>query len=231
MQKLSYKIRMKFRKRSLTILGFACTSLLLSGCLSLSTIQTGKTIGEDNVELALSGSYGRFSQISVLDNEGDFDNQPLISVSGQYGVSDRVDIGLRFNQNTFVGPTVKWQIMGNKESTFAGSIGLDIGFNFFAFVFGNFTYYTTIPLYLSYHPKNSISFYLTPRYLITSEYIFVDQSINPGKGDTYSLFGGSYGIILGDKHKIALEASNFGKKLYRPSMLTLGYIYTLGKRK
>jgi hypothetical protein len=220
---------MKFRNNIVTPLVLFFTTVLLSGCLSLSTLQSGKTLGKDHFELAVSGSYGKFSKISVLDNEGDFDNKPLISARGQYGVSERVDIGLRLNQNTFVGPTVKWQIMGDKESTFASSVGLDIGFNFFAFAFGNFTYYTSIPLYLSYHPKKNISFYLTPRYLITSEYVFVDQSIDPGKGDTYSLFGGSYGILLGDKHKIAVEASNFGKELYRPTVLTLGYIYTLGK--
>jgi hypothetical protein len=220
---------MKFRKKNLTLLVLLFTTVLLTGCLSLSTIQSGKTLGKDNSELAVSGSYGKFSQISVLDNEGDFDNKPLFAVRSQYGVSQRLDLGFRLNQNTFVGPTVKWQIMGDKESTFASSVGLDIGFNFFSFAFGNFTYYATIPLFLSYHPKKNISFYLTPRYLIASEYIFVDQSITPGWGDNYTQLGSSYGIILGDKHKIAVEASSYGKYFYKPSIFTIGYIFTLEK--
>lgn len=202
------------------------TTTLFSSCLSLSTMQSGRTLGKDNSEIVLTGSLGRTSQNSVLVNDSNYDFLPIIAIRKQYGFSQKLDIGLRVDQNTFLGPNIKYQFIGDNKSRFGSSIGLETRFNFFAFLFGNFTYYLTVPLYLSYHPKDNISVYLTPRYLNTSEYIFNKQSSSPGAGDSFTQLGSSYGFIIGNKHKFAVEISNFGLDYYKPTQISIGYIFT-----
>ena len=142
-------------------------------------MQSGRTLGENNVELGINGSYGKYSETSVIDEKGDSDYKPLIAIRGQYGFSRKLDLGVRIDQTKFLGGLIKYQFVGSNKSSFATSIGLEAGFNLGAFLFGNLTSFLTIPLYLSYHPKSYISIYLTPRYLYTSEYIFA--SPNNGK--------------------------------------------------
>ena len=219
-------MRMKsIRKSSLYFLQLF-TAVFLSSCLSLTTLQSGKTLGKDNSEIAITGSSGRYSVISALDDEGDFDYLPLIAFRGQYGVSQKLDLGFRVDLNTFMGPSIKYQFIGNQNSLFSSSIGLETGLNFFAFAFGNFTYYASAPLYLSYHPKDFISINLTPRFINTSEYIFEEHSNTPGAGNRYSIIGSSYGLILGYRHKCAIEVSNFGLEYYKPTQFSIGYILT-----
>ena len=52
--------------------------LLLCSCLSLPTMQSGRTVGKNNLELGLNGSFGEYSQNSLLDEEGEFDYKPVI---------------------------------------------------------------------------------------------------------------------------------------------------------
>ncbi len=220
---------MVLKRKSNLVFLLVLTTTLFSSCLSISTVQSGRTLGKGNSEIALIGSYGRYSQISVIDNDGNFDYLPVFAIRQQYGFSQKLDIALTVDQNTFLSPSIKYQFIGDNKSHFASSIGLETGVNFFTFLFGNFTHYVTVPLYLSYHPKNNISLYLTPRYINTSEYIFNKQSSSPGAGDSFSQLGSSYGIILGSKHKFALEISNFGLDYYKPTQFSIGYIFTLRK--
>jgi len=209
---------------------FITISQFLLGCLSLPTIQSGKIVGKNNFEIGLNGSYGKYSQNSVLDREGNFDNKPVIGLRGQYGISEKQDIGINIDQNSFIGATFKQQFVGNQTSKFASSIGLGSSFNFGAFLFGNLTYYVTVPLFISVHPKNNFSIYLTPRYVYSSEYVFAHPTGGQlGVGDQQSFIGNSYGLILGNKHKISIELSNYGRFLYKPTQFSLGYCYTFGQ--
>ncbi len=202
--------------------------LLLCGCLSLPTMQSGRTVGKNNLELGLNGSFGEYSQNSLLDEEGEFDYKPVIEFRGQFGASERLDIGLNIDQTSFLGPTIKYQYIGGQDSRFASSIGLDAGFNFGIFLFGNLTHYVTVPLYASFHPTDYFSIYLTPRYIYTSEYTFAHPTGGQlGAGDHFNRIGGSYGLLIGNKHKIALEVSNFGEEFYIPTQFSVGYNYSI----
>lgn len=200
----------------------------LCGCLSFPTMQSGRTVGKNNLEVGVSGTYGKYSQNSLFDEEGDLDYKPVIGFRWQFGVLERLDIGLNIDQTSFLGPTIKYQYIGNQDSRFASSIGLEAGFNSVAFLFGDFTHYVTVPLYTSFHPTDYFSFYLTPRYIYISEYIFAHPTGGQlGAGDHYNRIGGSYGLQIGNKHKIGLEVSNFGSDFYNPTQFSVGYSYTI----
>ena len=80
---------------------------------------------------------------------------------------------------------------------------------------------------LSIHPTNNISIYLTPRFIYTSDVIYASpNSEKHGIRNQYHIFGSSYGLLLGNKHKLILEVSNFDKELYKPSLFTIGYSFT-----
>jgi hypothetical protein len=201
---------------------------LLSGCLSLNTLQSGKSLGKDNLEISAAGTLGKYSQNSLLDEEGDFDSAPVFGLRGRIGVSNKIDLGFHFDQTSLIGTNFKYQFIGDSGSTFASSLGLDAGFNFGSALFGNFTHYVSIPLYTSYHPSDNIAIYLTPRYLYVSKYIFSQHPNGDPAGPkgNRNKMGSSYGIIVGKNNKIVLEVSNYESKFYKPSQFTIGYLYT-----
>lgn len=201
---------------------------LLSGCLSLPTMQSGRTVGKNNLKFSVSGSFGKYSQNSLFDEEGEFDYKPVIGFKGQFGALEKLDIGLNIDHTSFLGPTIKYQYFGDKDSKFASSIGLEAGFNCGIFLFGNFTHYVTVPLYASFHPTEHFSVYLTPRYIYISEYIFAHPTGGQiGTGDHYNRVRGSYGILIGTNNKLALEVSNLGKDFYSPTQFSIGYNYII----
>ena len=195
-------------------------------------MQTGRTLGKNNFEVVLNGSYGKYSQNSLFDKDADLDNKPVIGINCKFGVCDNFDLGISVEQNSFVGPNMKYQFLGDKESKFASAVGLNVGFNFGAFLFGDLTYYATMPLYLSYHPTKTISVYLAPRYLFTSEYVFAHPTGGSlGTKESINRIGNSLGLIIGNRNKIGLEVSSFGTDFLLPTQVSLGYIYIFGQRK
>jgi hypothetical protein len=195
-------------------------------------MQTGKTLGQDVYEINVNGSYGKFSEISVLDSAGVLNNKPLVGVNLHYGALDKLNVGISINQALFLAGNLKYQFIGNLESRFASSLGFNAGFNFGAVLFGNFSSYVSVPIYFSYHPSKLISIYLTPRYIATSQYLFSSPNKNTKLGYQRELyrFGGAYGVIIGDRHKVALEVSNFSKDLIHPTQFSVGYLYTFGEK-
>jgi hypothetical protein len=205
---------------------------LFSSCISEVSMQTGRTLGIKKLEVCVNGSSGKFSEISAIDSAGSFDYKPLIGVNLHYGVLKNLNVGVSVNQSTFIGTSMKYQLLGTKQSRFATSLGLNAGFNSGAFLFGNFISFLSVPLYISYHPSNAFSVYLTPRYIATSEYIFASETGSQEIGFNRKIYriGSSYGIMVGEEHKIAIEVSNFGKALFRPTQISVGYIYTFGEK-
>lgn len=201
------------------------TSFFFSGCLSLSSIQTGRTVGKDNLDAGIYSTYGKYSQNSVLGSASDLDNKMVFGVKSNYGLTDKMDIGINIDQTTFIAPSIKYQFLGNNSSKFAARIGTEGGFLFGAYLFGNLTYYLSAPLYTSFHPNSNYAVYCTPRFIHTAEYIYAhpDRDIKPHYGKQINTFGYSYGIIFGKKYKIAIEISHYLPQLHLPSQFSVGY--------
>lgn len=142
--------------------------LLLQSCASLSGFHTGRTVGENRAEFTASLNAGNAPDFSEEeDNVSDELSVvffPNIELGGRYGVSEKLDFGVRLNTSLNVLLDAKYQFVGDQESPFAVSAGAG---------FGTFGLITTsaallnfqVPLYTSYHPTESIGIYLSPRYI------------------------------------------------------------------
>ena len=97
---------------------FVVAFLLVSqcGCLSLTTMETGRTVGKGASDLSLSVTSGRYAETSIggpnddadlkegETNDNDIsttDYYPVIEAGGVLGVGERTDIGVRLNSSFF----------------------------------------------------------------------------------------------------------------------------------
>jgi len=204
---------------------FFFLALIMSGCISITSLQSGRTVGKGNVEVAASATYGNYSKYSIDWEE--YNNLPIAEVGGNFGLNDNLDIGLNINSIFTISSNLKCQFIGNKSSLFASSLGTEAGISFLMIGNSVLYYYYSIPLYLSYHPSENISLFITPRYGKS----FIESPGSDNYPDFQSIktnhFGFSYGFSFGNKNKIVLELSNFNKtKLYIPTHISLGYVYT-----
>lgn len=122
------------------------------------------------------------------------DGFPFIEVSGRYGVTDKLDIGVRLNSNLNLGVSGKYQLVGDQESPFAMALGAEIA------TFGLFLglWNVQVPVYLSVHPSERLAIYLTPRYT----YQF---STFVGAKYGLSYVGANAGIMFGERSKFGLD--------------------------
>lgn len=198
-----------------------------SGCLSMTTQQSGRTVGRSNLELMANATIGRYSHNSIFDDQ-EYDHKPVIEIGGTYGLLNNLDLTVKFNSATFLSTQVKYQFIGNRESLFATSIGAEAGFvPLYTFV-GIMDYYVSMPLFASLHPHEKISLFLSPRYVFASSSTFAhpDNAV-PEPPDRINFVGNAYGIIIGKKHKGILEIAHFDRRITRPTQVTLGYVVTI----
>ncbi len=193
-------------------------------CITLNSHQTGRTVGYNNNSIITTISFGdnyfekyfhnKDSKSIYLDDFGVFQ-----------GISDNFDIGIKVNSMlTFTG-TGKYQFIGDKNSLFASSVGLDLGYNPILLFNRTILYNGGLSLYNSIHPTDFLAFTLSPRYIGHGAIFFGDDfSIN-------HIFGYSAGIIIGRKHQISIELSQFnlnkGYLFDNKPIFSLGYIFKL----
>ena len=173
-----------------------------TGCASLTGFQDGRAVGEDNSELGLSLNYSESPDLNKLKDEAEDSTNisiplkgfPFIEASFRYGVTDKLDIGVRLNSNLNLGVSGKYQIVGDQESPFAMALGAEIA------TFGLFVglWNVQVPLYLSVHPSERLAIYLTPRYT----YQF---STFAGAEYGLSYVGANAGIMFGERTKFGFD--------------------------
>jgi len=105
--------------------------IFLSSCVSLTGFEEGRSLGEGNSEIIISGNLTRVPDI--LDDEVGLDSLdtsisfPNLEFSYKRGFSDKLDVGGRFGSNLAVNAYAKYQLVGDKSSSFALAPGLEIG--------------------------------------------------------------------------------------------------------
>jgi len=178
-------------------------ALLLSGCVSMSTMQTGRTVGQGNSEVNVGGSgvkYAFVLGIEELDTASV--SAPMLEADFRYGVTDKLDIGGKVSLLGTSGLYGKYQFLGDRESVLAGSVGA--GFSYLQLgaesgidetSFSIFDF--TVPVYFSVHPVKWIGIYATPRYTLRLV------------GGASHWFGGTGGIRLGNRFGGFAEYSLF----------------------
>lgn len=187
--------------------------LLFTGCASLSGLQDGRTVGENNGEFSASLNFSQSPDYveweSRADTAGEIPNLFIVTgeLGGRYGVSENVDITLRMNTMFNLGLGAKVQVLGDRESPTALSVGAEIGS--FALWLGLWNF--QLPVYFSVHPSDNFAWYCSPRYI----YQFASYA-GAEAGVTY--FGGNTGLLFGRRHKFGLDLgyyriSSFGESI------------------
>ncbi len=178
--------------RALVNLYLGMAIVCTTGCLQISTFQTAKTIGKGGGEIGLAiGGFGisdGFSDNAV--GTGAFE------IMGRMGVGEKTDIGLKISHFSSYLLDVKFQIVGDRQSTFAMATGPGIGM--YAFFGDGFLLQGTIPLHMSVHPSDRFAFYLTPRY---------STQFSTGSFSGLHYLGGSVGIEAGANVRFGADIS------------------------
>ncbi len=171
--------------------------LSMTSCLSINSLQDGKTLGESNVEIGVNGDFTGLTDL-FFDNNASW---LLLEGFVRAGVSERLDIGIKANYTGFIAMNTKYQIVGNQSSTFASSIGLEMGINLFSFeetnYYGLLTSYNSFSLF-----ENNLHFIFSPKYAFHSKDDLLD---NPQR----NILGLSYGILIGDQTRVGIENTHF----------------------
>lgn len=182
--------------------------LLWSGCASLTGFQTGKTVGDEKGEIAMSLNF-----VSAPDFDPDDDEEAdtglvintlgLLELGGRYGVAEKVDVGLRINTALNFLADAKVQVVGNQESFFAMALGAGLGGFGFVSEEGMLLNFQ-IPLYLSIHPSDKFAIYAAPRYIGQFGTTFDESS------GLLNYFGSNFGFEAGKRVKFGLDIAYYG---------------------
>ncbi|WP_395077803.1 hypothetical protein [Flavobacterium sp.] len=202
--------------------------LALNSCANLSSLQDGRTLEKDEIEITPIVSLSKFNDtFNTSEYENDNKNYylPTIGLRAKFGIVKNFDAGIVLDFSTNFGISSKYQFIGNSETKFNSSIGLDLGANIIAIPFDRNLYYYSVPLYLSYNPNNAFSFFIIPRFINNSDFINSSQYTREGFVDKYKKkrFSLTYGILFGKKNKFGIEISNNSNNLFLPTQLSLGY--------
>jgi len=198
-------------------------ALFLSGCVSMSSMQTGRTVGEGKTELNVGGSGVKYA--FILDEEADTASvsAPMIEFDFRYGVTDKLDIGGKVSLLGTSGLYGKYQFLGDQESVLAGSVGAGFGYIQLGADSGvdetNLSIFDlTVPVYFSVHPAKWVGIYATPRY-----------TLRFANGVSHWV-GGTGGIRLGNRFGGFAEYSLFTSNIATTnlSQVTFGLSFGIG---
>jgi len=183
---------------------FGFIAILGTSCASLTGFETGRTVGESNGEFAFSINAAQTPDFDI-DTFGSTPQfwAPNLEFGGKFGVSEKVDVGIRVNSNLNVLLDGKFQVVGDSESEFALAVGAGIG-AFGLFIPNAGLYNFQIPVYASFHPKEKVSLYLSPRYI---------GQFGVGAGETSDLasyYGANGGVLFGRKTKFGIDFGYYG---------------------
>lgn len=190
--------------------------LLLSSCASLTGFEEGRSLGEENSELTISGNFTRVPDLFDDEDSGGLDTLstsvsfPNIEVTFKRGITEKLDVGLRASTNLNASTFAKYQVVGDKSSKFALSPGFEAGT-----VLG-LAYNVGVPIYATYYPTEAVAVNITPRYM----YQFIVGEGTSGA----SYLGGNFGLLFGKKNKFGIDIGyyNVGTDGNSESLVTVG---------
>lgn len=198
--------------KTLSLLALFAMILLFSNCASISGFQTGRTVGAETGEIMFSVNGTRtpdFDELSKEENTDSIETEsfsifaPNLEIGGRYGITEKLDFGLRANTNLNISADIKYQLVGDQESPVAVAAGAGLGM--FGFVTGSGGLFNfQIPLYLSYHPIERLDLYVSPRY--------VGQwgtALGRSSG-LINYFGANFGFLMGTRTKYGIDVAYYG---------------------
>lgn len=180
---------------SLLVLWFLCQS-----CYFSPALRTGRTLDKGQQQAGLN-----INTFVIPDEDNSVEETAFIPIPEVYyavGVSNKIDVIGKISLGSFH-TEGRYQFLGDKTSSFAGSAGFGLSLSYFVLNFisteENFLTLTpSIPLSFSYHHSEKFAFYVSPRYSVLS-LIGNDSDGIPG---IFSLAGG---IEMGNQFVVNIE--------------------------
>jgi hypothetical protein len=211
---------MQLKNYTHSLFALCLCAFLIQNCASLTGFQDGRTCGQGNGEIFASLNVAQSPDfLDIDDSLGDSIKTqnlfaPIIEAGGRYGVTEKVDLIGRLNIYGNISLGAKAQLLGDRTSKTALSVGAELGTLLILPVF----YYAALPVNFSVHPKENFTWYLSPRVMYQS---FQDLS-----GATY--LGGNTGILLGARNQFGIDlgysrfSSSTSSGNYSFGLLTFG---------
>lgn len=173
-------------------------SLFFISCGTYSSMQTGRTVeqGTGEVGVALFRPSSIINAIKIKNDDSKFTKFKLgyLHVNAKYGITDQAEIGVNLNTYCQIGVEGKYQLVGDKESLFALSVGAAVNTFFFQY------YEYQLPVHMSLHPIGDLAIYFTPKY--AGQFV---SSLGLSSFAYMHYAGLSTGIMYGDRTKVGIE--------------------------
>ena len=198
--------------KNLQLLAVLLAVTIFTSCATMTGFEEGKTLGEDNMEFGASVNVT--SAPDLLGDDADINDVlffPNIELGFKYGITEEFDLGIRVNTNMNLGAFMKYQIIGDKNSAFAVSPGLEFS------TFSLLTYAVQVPLYMSIYPNQNLAININPR-------VVYQASAGAAIGGGVSYLGGNVGFLYGKNHKFGLDIGYYsvGVDGSRTDLLNIG---------
>ncbi len=128
---------------------------------------------------------------------------PVFEIYGKYGVTDRIDLGLRYSNFSVITVDYKHQLFGDLESVYAIATGASVGGSIIRIDWDNYKarfFQYEIPVHLSIHPAPWFTAGISPKY--------TGIGVSSSNGfEVMHLVGVTPGIEIGDRFRGMLSYS------------------------
>lgn len=208
------------KKRLTNIVMILAVAAFMSGCVSMSSLQTARVTEPGEFGVGLSAGYVN-TEIDLGDDAEPIGlSAPYFELAGRFGITERLDLGARLGLIGTAGLDLKYQFIGDNESPFASSAGFGVSYVSISSSSSSGETSTesesnlidlTFPVTFSYHPTDFLGLYVAPKYVLRLNNYTVD-----GVSDSQSSgwLGATAGIRLGRKNALFAEYSYFGSGSY-----------------
>ncbi len=215
----------RFQRYFFLAIGFwAVTCIFISCYTNLSGLQSGKTLGDGNVEITASRNYIQAAPHTFGDDEPPEnsveENIKATEIDFRLGLSDRFDLGFNAGANK-LGLNSKFNLFGN-DGMFAASLGLGAGVTgYYGYAQGN--------IHTSFHPSKWLTIYASPgisMIKIGENNIIYDPT-------RLWMRGGNFGVLVGKNFQVGVDFGRYkldvGEKIYSVKNLSLGVKVRIGE--
>lgn len=178
-------------------LGICALFFLMTSCVSINSLQDGKTLGRNNLEIGMNADLSGLTNLVVVDENIHWAQFETVA---RIGVLEKLDIGIKFNNTAYAAMNAKYQILGDQKSIFASSLGLEFGANIIAETkefYGLVTSYNSLSFF-----ENNVHFIFSPKYAF-------QRDAKLRTTDERHMLGLSYGLLVGNKIRMGIETTHF----------------------
>ncbi len=204
------------KKRLTNIVMILAVAAFMSGCVSMSSLQTARVTEPGEFGVGLSAGYVNTEIDLGEDAEPIKLSTPYFELAGRFGITERLDLGARLGLIGTAGLDLKYQFLGDNQSPFASSAGFGVSYVSVSSSSSSGDTSTesnsnlvdlTFPVTFSYHPTDFLGLYVAPKFVMRINNYTVD-----GESDSQSSswLGATTGIRMGRKNALFVEYSYFG---------------------